>query len=94
LRDFLDGATLVESYEGLLLAHVVNGAPAVNRVGVTGSVSALHEFANLGVLVGASNGLFLALVVNGEVAVDPIGKVVTGDVTAMYDFPGGCADQC
>ena len=89
LRDFPGGGVLVESFRGLLLAHVVNGALAVNHVGVTGSVSALHEFANQGVLVGALHGLFLARVVNGEVVVDPIGKIVTGDVHAMYDFRGG-----
>jgi hypothetical protein len=60
-----------------------------DRVGTTGSVSALHEFANEGVLVGAYRGLFLARAVNGEASVDPIGKIDTGGVLAMHDFPGG-----
>jgi len=31
----------------------------------------------------------MARVVNGQASVDPIGKIDTGAVLAMHDFPGG-----
>jgi hypothetical protein len=40
------------------------------------------------VLIGADYGLFLARAVNGAVAVDPAGKIDTGHVMTMHDFPG------
>src|SRR5262252_10721158 len=86
VHDFSGGSVLLGTVKGLFLAHVVNGAVAIDPAGdaETGLVFDMHEFPGGGMLIRAAKGLFLAHAVNGAVIVDPSGNADTGCMLTMH----------